>query len=252
MRDNDLRKLFREQESAFDRAKAKERMSGIEAAIHDKQIVYRPRKAEILRIQLRYMEKSYWIIQSLLLVFVLSVFAVYGRAGGAWLGERQLFAFGACAAAFIGMGGMLGLERLMSFHMRELTSTMYFNFGQLVSIRMVISGVVDLLFLMLLSFGVAYYVQTSAYTVAVYLLIPFVLSNLFYFAVFSLVRERGRTIAFVAVAVFSCVAGWRASEAAARYMRGSTWKAAALAAVAAAVLFVEIKCVLTQIRQEAV
>ncbi len=259
MRDKRLRELFREQECICKPDEKQERMYRIEQAIRDKQIRYRPKRTAILWLQLRYMEKSYWLAQFLLLAFILVLFigsAVYaGGAGQAadaeswreWRTAKAVLAVSSCVAAFIGMSGVLGLHRLVSYHMQELMETLYFNLGQLASIRMAIYSAVDLAFLAVLLTGIDLCTRIPVLVAAVYLLLPFILSNLCYFSVFSFVRGRGRTIAFAAVAFFSAIAGIVMADACSRCLYTETWRVVLLLSAFAAGLLFEMRYVLRRI-----
>ncbi len=252
MRDKRLKKLFREQESGFDMDKWQERMPDIATAIWEKQIVHRPGKADIFWTQLCYIEKSYWMAQFLILTFTVTIFAVYNGGDNLWLNLRTLLALISCVAAFVGMGGILGLNRMFSYHMEELMSTFYFNIGQMASMRLVVYSAVDLLFLAAVIAGVTLGTRISVLIAAVYLLVPFLLSNLCYFTVFTLVKGKAKGAAFAASAVFSSIIGAAVSGIPARYIYDEMMTIVTILFIAVLTLLAEIKYVLRSLRQEAV
>lgn len=244
MRDKRLRKLFREQESGFDMDKWQERLPDIETAIWEKQIGHRPGKADIFWTQLCYIEKSYWMAQFLILTFTVTIFALYNGGNNMWLDLKTMLAFISCVAAFAGMGGVLGLNRMFSYHMEELMSTFYFNIGQMASMRLVIYSAVDLLFLTVVIAGVTMGTRMSALIAAVYLLVPFLLSNLCYFTVFSLVKGKVKGAAFAAASVFSSIIGISVSGIPACYIYDKIMTIGAALFIAMMMLLAEIKYVL--------
>lgn len=165
-------------------------MEEIERAIERKRPRYTPTVAELFRIQLEYISPVFWGIQgTLLAAIVLLLFWTDAEYGGV----RSYLWWGSLAAAWMGPVVSGGLGRHFSGGMAELEQSCYLNLSQMWAMRMLLSGGIDLLLLGICCGGIVWNTDTPPEQVSVYLLTPFVLSNLCCLAVMTLVRGgRGR------------------------------------------------------------
>ncbi len=123
------------------------------------------------------------------LLFMVALFEYFW-----WKGESMLTFLGAASVASSSMGIflMLELNRSNSIGLMELEQTCYLNFKQIWCVKMILFGCVDILTLTVLSAVVARSVSCGIFRAAVYLLAPFVVSNMVQLLVFSLLRGRGK------------------------------------------------------------
>lgn len=134
-------------------------------------------------------------------------------------------------AAWMGVAGCSQLSRHFAKGMAELEQSCYFNLAQMWTIRMVLTGIVDLMILTLCSGRIAERTDMPFGAVCLYVLVPFVLANACCMLFFTALRG-GRSryvqlvLAFV-TGILSAVPSVTPSEA---YAQSSLWAwAAALA-----------------------
>lgn len=177
------------EEVEIDQRKRRQALQNIAKAVEGKRYVYSPSGWEIFRGQLKYISPFCLGGQLLGLLFMVALFEYFW-----WKGESMLTFLGAASVASSSMGIflMLELNRSNSIGLMELEQTCYLNFKQIWCVKMILFGCVDILTLTVLSAVVARSVSCGIFRAAVYLLAPFVVSNMVQLLVFSLLRGRGK------------------------------------------------------------
>lgn len=167
-----------------------------------KKVRYSPSKLQILKIQLQYISKEYWSGQALLAAAAILLFTQYGVVPD----KMQEYLIGASMlAALMGLVSVFEISRSLSWNMAELEQSCFLNLGQIWSIKMLISGAIDLCILTVMIFSVADKMKYSIFAVCLYILVPFVVSNVCYLFFVSAGRNSGRKWIQIILAVFLCI-----------------------------------------------
>lgn len=188
---------------APDSERTRQALAVIQQAIDEKQLYYKPSPLRLLGIQLQYISPASWVIQAGFLLTVLFLLRLTSMA------QRELADYlwwSSVTAAWMGMMACADLGHHLSRGMAELEQSCYINLPQLWTIKMILMGTVDLLILGLCSGGISHNTQTPIWQVGVYLLVPFVLSNLCCLLFLSVLRERRNHGAQLALAVVLALA----------------------------------------------
>ena len=144
-------------------------------AVSEKRLPYKPSPLDLMGIQLQYISPGFWVLQGCLLLVV--VFLLWHTSS--IQGELVDYLWwGSVTAAWMGMLVCGDLGRHLSRGMAELEQSCYFNLPQMWTIKMILTGGADILILGFCCGGIAYNTHTPIWQVSVYLLVPFVLSNL--------------------------------------------------------------------------
>ncbi|WP_394911880.1 hypothetical protein [uncultured Robinsoniella sp.] len=175
---------------------------GIRKNIEMKKIRYCPSRIQILVIQLQYISKEYWIGQAVAVAAAVMLFMLYGGLPDKM--EEYLIGASMLAAA-MGLVSVFEISRSLSFHMAELEQSCYLNLGQIWSMKMLISGAIDLCILTGMIFSVIDTMKYSVFALCMYILVPFVLSNACYLLLVSAGRNAGRKWIQIIMSVFLCI-----------------------------------------------
>ncbi|WP_343248428.1 hypothetical protein [Diplocloster hominis] len=167
--------------------KKEKALAGIREEVKGQVLRYQPGLPEIIAGQLQYLSAGYWILQGILLAVMLSV--MY------WMNRNvedamTYIAAGSAFAAFAGVIGVQELGRSMAYHMAELEQTFYLNMKQILALRMILFGGMDLLFLTALALVTHQGTEYGIGVMCIYLLVPFAASNIVYFATLTLAKNR--------------------------------------------------------------
>lgn len=174
----------------------------IRQSVAMKKIRFSPSKLQILVIQLQYISKEYWIGQAVAATAAVLLFMLYGGLPD----KMQEYLIGASMlAAVMGLVSVFEIGRSLSFHMAELEQSCYLNLGQIWSMKMLISGAIDLCILTGMIFSVVDKMKYSVFAVCMYILVPFVLSNACYLLLVSIGRNSGRKWIQIVLSVFLCI-----------------------------------------------
>lgn len=147
----------------------------IRQEIQQKRIQRRPTFAENVWNQLRFHSWKHWAMQgALLLAAMLLAFWFYKS------GDNGADSIAACSVFLVFAGNIClsSVAQLFSYHMAELEKTLYLDLKQMVCIRMLEAGILDLAILALLTGFLAGAHRTFAYFL--YLLVPFLWSDVLY------------------------------------------------------------------------
>lgn len=175
--DQTVDRILREcgREPAPDAQRKKETFEVLEGAVKRKPICYKPSLFDLFRIQLQYISPMFWVIQGAFLAAVALMLERTNRTDG---GLCHYLWWGSLTAAWMGAAVCGELGRHFSRGMAELEQSCYFNLPQMWTMRMILSGSVDIVLLGVCSGGIARSARAPLGQVCVYLLAPFVLSNL--------------------------------------------------------------------------
>ncbi|MCM1063253.1 MAG: hypothetical protein NC420_02085 [Eubacterium sp.] len=170
----------------------------IQNAIESKKICNIPTFGELIQIQLQYISPAFWALQGGLLA-LMALFLHRLPEQGAEL--KDYLWWSSIAAAWMGVLSHGALGKPFSSRMAELEQSCYINLSQMWTIKMLLTTGVDIVFLTALSGGVAVRTDTFFGRIAVYLLVPFVLSNICCLSLIGALRGgRGKyTMAVLAV-----------------------------------------------------
>lgn len=146
----------------------------IQSGIDAKRIHNTPSPGELLWIQVQYIPPVFWALQGgLLCLLILHLYRMPGQ--GMELADYLWWS--SIGAAWMGVlsNGLLG-KHFFS-RMAELEQSCYINLSQMWMIRMILATGVDIFILTLFSGGIAARTDTFFGRIAMYLLVPFLLSN---------------------------------------------------------------------------
>lgn len=193
---NEQEKMWKTaQELTPDLHKKQAALTYIQAAIEAKKIRNTPSFGELMQIQLQYIPPLFWMLQGGLL-FLLILFLHRLPKQGAELADYLWWS--SIVAAWMGVLSHGVLGKHFSNRMAELEQSCYINLTQMWTIRMILTTGVDISILTVFSGGVASRTDTFFGRVAVYLLVPFVLSNVSCLLMISVLRgSRGKFVTAV-------------------------------------------------------
>lgn len=190
---------LREPEIVIDPQRKRQALAQIEEAVGRKEIISGPSLWGLTRIQLQYISIGYWAGQGIFAAFMLLFFHNM-RVTDADITEY--LAWFSAASALLGVTGVTELGKHFACNTAELEQSCYLNLQQLWTIKMIFFGAVDILALLLIMMGISCQTGSGFLVTGIYLLVPFVLSNLCYLAIATASRgggERYRQYALAAV-----------------------------------------------------
>lgn len=169
-----------------------------------KKIRSTPSLAHRLSVQVRYMEKWYLVFPVLMAAGLLGIVRLLGREEG-W--RMELLSLLSAGLAFTGIFGAISVSRIFADHMGELEASCFFHVGEIVAVRMILSGLVSGGMICVCAFVLKGWMQEELLKVLLYILTPFVASNCMYFAVFFFLREKNMLFVLLAAGVV-CACFW--------------------------------------------
>lgn len=154
-----------------------ERLSAIRRAVQQKRIQKRPSFMESVWNQFRFQTWQHWVAQGG--VLLLAMYLVF------WFGNVETggqSSIAACSVFLVFAGNIClsSVAHLFSWHMAELEKTLYMDLKQMVCIRMLEAGLMDLLVLALLTGFLGCKSENGIFAYLLYLLVPFLWSDAFY------------------------------------------------------------------------
>ncbi len=133
---------------------------------------------ELLLDQMHYISLEYWVIQAFFLLAVILFITCFGTL----IKDSESILPSTCAiSSGLGWSSVLELSKSRSRHMAELEQSCCFNLGQIWSVKLFLSAGLNLCILTLLFFAVQGKTKYGIFALCLYLLVPFVLSNICYF-----------------------------------------------------------------------
>ncbi len=177
-------------------------------------------------IQLRHISPSFWIIQGILAGSLALLLKKISMDDGALPDYLRWISV---LAAWMGVLGCCSLGRHFSQGMAELEQSCYFNLPQLWTIKMTLSGAADVLVLALGSGTIAGKTNLPFGQVCLYVMVPFVLSNICCLLFFTALRgSRNRYGQLVLALMTGLLAAAVSSLPMEAYAKGSLWAWAAV------------------------
>lgn len=172
----------------------------IRSHIHSKKIRNTPSLCRLIWIQVQYIAPVFWALQGGMLILLARL--LY-RLPQHRTGLTDYLWWSSIAAAWMGVlsNGLLG--RHFSNRMAELEQSCYINLSQMWTIRMILATSVDICILTLFSGGIAARTDTFFGRIAMYLLVPFMLSNICCLLLISALRGSREKYTLAALAVIT-------------------------------------------------
>lgn len=149
-------------------------LSGIRQAVGKKTISPAPSLWGLAFIELQYISPLFWILQGLLVGTIAVLLGKTSMDGGTLADYLQWISV---LAAWMGVVVCGTLSRHFARGMAELEQSCYFNLPQIWAIKMALAGTVDALALTICSGRIAGKTGLPFGQVCLYVLVPFVLSN---------------------------------------------------------------------------
>ena len=178
-------------------------LARIGKAVSEKKIRSTPSLARRLYVQIRYMEKWYLIFPVFMAAGLLGVIRLLSREEG-W--RMEFVSLLSSGIAFMGIFGAISVSRIFANHMGELEASCFFHVGEIVAVRMILSGLVNGVVILACAFILKGWMREELLKVLLYILTPFLVSNCMYFAVFLFLREKNMLFVFLAAgAVCACL-----------------------------------------------
>ena len=197
--------------------------------IHEKTMCQTDRTiplGNLFLIQLRHISPSFWIIQGILAGSLALLLKKISMDDGALPDYLRWISV---LAAWMGVLGCCSLGRHFSQGMAELEQSCYFNLPQLWTIKMTLSGAADVLVLALGSGTIAGKTNLPFGQVCLYVMVPFVLSNICCLLFFTALRgSRNRYGQLVLALMTGLLAAAVSSLPMEAYAKGSLWAWAAV------------------------
>lgn len=201
-------------------------MTEIRKAVREKTIRRQPSPRELLMVELRYISPGFWILQGSLVLLLAALLEKTSLDGGALPDYLRGISV---LAAWMGVLGCSSLGRHFSRGMAELEQSCYFNLPQLWTMKMTLSGAADILVLALGSGRIAWQTNLPFGQVSLYVLVPFVLSNVCCLLFFTALRgSRNRYGQLVLAFVTGLLAIAVSSLPMEAYTKGRLWAWAAV------------------------
>ena len=171
--------------------------------VSGKKIRSTPSLARRLYVQIRDMEKWYLIFQVFMAAGLLGAIRLLSREEG-W--RMEFVSLLSSGIAFMGIFGAISVSRIFANHMGELEASCFFHVGEIVAVRMILSGLVNGVVILACAFVLKGWMREELLKVLLYILTPFLVSNCMYFAVFLFLREKNMLFVFLAAgAVCACL-----------------------------------------------
>ena len=136
---------------------------------------------------------------------------------------RDYLWWSSVAAAWMGMLMCGGLGWHLARGMAELEQSCYINLPQMWTVKIILTGGMDILILGFCCGGIAHHTNTPVWQVSVYLLVPFVLSDLCCLLFLTLLRGKRIHGSQLALAVVMAMAASGPSLAAWSYTWNFLW-----------------------------
>lgn len=203
-----------------DAHKKKESLILIQDYICARKIRSTPSFCGLLEIQLQYIPPAFWVLQGgLLCLLILLLYRMPGQATEL----TDYLWWSSMIAAWMGVLSNGALARHFSNRMAELEQSCYINLAQMWTIRMVLITGVDIGILTVFSGGIAARTDTFFGRIAMYLLVPFLLSNVCCLLLISSLRGSRGKFTLAAVAVMAALLAISPSVFAKAYTAAYLW-----------------------------
>lgn len=153
----------------------------------------------ILWQQFYYMDKFFFVVYGFLICFGVAAIAVLQHMG---ISQNEMITVCMAGAGILGIISILGIDRLFFGNMAELGASCYFNTKQCVAAWLVLSGMVDILFLFLTACYLNYHWKANLLQMGLYILTPYLISCIIALKVLSMEKREYRLILSGIIAAF--------------------------------------------------
>ena len=195
-------KRIKKPDIKIDEKRKAETMDILQKEISEKEIGILNSRKLIIKGQIRYMDKSVIVIHTLLCM-VLSTAGVVMNFHGA--SKEEIIMFSMMLSGVMGIVSIVQTGRIFSSGIAELSESCYFNIKQIVALHMVLSGIINLTFLLLSIFFVGIQWKMNLLQVGLYLLVPFVMTQCCCLRVLLTEAGRKNTYLLVMSGIFSII-----------------------------------------------
>lgn len=195
MNETQMKNLFQRDEIQIDQVRKTQTLTQLSQAVSRKRQIPRVTKWELLRSQLKFMEKGILLCQVCCLLLVIALCKYWDGQQT----ETELYLLTTVASALFSVFMGLACNREEVTGIAELAGSCFFNNRQLCALRMVLYGGCDLVFLAVLMVLLYGNVDKSLFAVGVYLLVPFLVTGCLQFGV--LLTKIGRRSNYALLAV---------------------------------------------------
>ena len=189
---------FNWNEIDIDEAKKKQSLLNISLAVTEKKTVFTPTIFALFRNQLHYISWQYWVVQLSFMILALSSLEISKYLG---TDAHGIINTATLIVTSLGVIGMNELNKSISCNMMELEQTCYFSSKQLLCIKMILFGSVDLVFLtalILMNHG-----SESLITFGLYIIVPFIISNICYLTILIITRGTNPAYTYFLAGIFT-------------------------------------------------
>lgn len=238
-----------EQAKAFgpDQNRKREALREIGRAVSKKRIRYTPSFAELLLIEFRYISPLFWAVQGIFVGVLAILLEGISQNGG---GLEDYLCWTSITAAWMGAAACGDLGRHLSRGMAELEQSCYFNLPQMWTIKMSLSGMADILILVLCSGRISGRTSFPFPRICLYVLVPFVLSNACCLLLLTMLRGgRRRFVQLAAALAAGLLAAAPAVTPSSLYTRANLWVWAAMLFAGAGLFLLQLRILYGKIRK---
>ncbi|MBR1929881.1 MAG: hypothetical protein IJ833_00150 [Lachnospiraceae bacterium] len=183
-----------------DSLKKQQALRMISQTAGEKRIISRPSLVHKIGVQIRYLEKGYFVFPVLLMSGALGIVNGMKQTG---VREVELFTVLSAVIALLGIFGTISISRLFSNHMGELEASCFCSIGELVAIRMTLSAFINGVLLLACSIVMRGWIQMEFLRILLYILTPFLVSNCLYYAILLRMRDKNIILSFGATGILS-------------------------------------------------
>lgn len=173
-----INKAFWEQARTLTPSKTQrsQSLNTIKTAAAGKTFHRTPSFRELLCTQLQYISPSFWLLQG---SFVVLLIVILNQIDLTRRNLTDYLYWISVLAAWMGTAVCSSLDRHFSRRMAELEQSCYLNITQMWTVKMILSGCMDIIMLVFCCGKIALDTALPFGQVCVYVLVPFVLSNLY-------------------------------------------------------------------------
>ncbi len=182
--EKDIREEFRitDQNIIIDDKRKEETLLYLQEEIAGKQTRVLSNRKEILLQQFWYMDKfmigihAAFCIISILIMIILHWFVGYGRFVMK-IGEEEIILISTILSGILGIVSIMEIGRVFFSGIAELSESCYFNVRQMVAFQLVLSGIINLMFLFISILFVGIRWKMELLRIGLYILVPFVIAE---------------------------------------------------------------------------
>lgn len=186
----------------IDEKKKAETMAVLQKQIAEKQIGILHSRKLIIKGQIRYMDKSVIVIHTLLCMILLAAGVMMSHQGAS---KEEMILYSMLLSGIMGIASIVQTGRIFSSGIAELSESCYFNIKQIVAFHMVLSGIINLTFLLFSIFFVGIRWKMNLLQTGLYLLVPFVMTQCCCLRVLLTEAGRKNTYLLVMAGMFSII-----------------------------------------------